>query len=86
MQVKCLNVNYYDNGTTNYSMMPETPVPGGNSVPVAPTHTFSGSVTFADGSNTANTFQITFTSLTEYLPYLPGKTYSLDITEAGSAG
>ena len=81
MKVKCLNVNYFNNGTTQYPM--PTPMPGTEPQPTQPVEqSFSASVTFANEENTANTFQITFTSLNEGLPYLPGKSYNVEITEA----
>lgn len=81
MKVKCLSVNYFNNGMTNPSM--PSYGPGGELLTTQPTEQlFSASVTFAHEENAANTFQITFTGLNDGLPYLPGKSYNVEITEA----
>jgi hypothetical protein len=69
-----MTANYYNNQTT---FMDQTN-------PGEFTTKFSGGVTFSEVDSPSNTFQINFNNLTSSLPYLPGKTYNLTITEVPS--
>jgi hypothetical protein len=71
MKITCTSANYYNNQPTYNNANMEEPI----------ITSFSGSVTFSEENVTSNTFQINFTNLISALPYLPGRTYDLNITE-----